>query len=161
MKKRRQIAAAMALGMMLTAVPFTTGSAEETKVLTIALPQNANVENYDTNYLTQLLEKECNVDIQFMLLPTSLEDAKSKLALMASSGEKLPDVVCMQLTNLEVAEYGSKGVFQALNDYIGDAPRLPTSMPLMRKPETQSYRPSQARTETSIHWLIIHRKITT
>ena len=28
MKKRRQIAAAMALGMMLTAVPFTTGSAE-------------------------------------------------------------------------------------------------------------------------------------
>ena len=116
MKKRRQIAAAMALGMMLTAVPFTTGSAEETKVLTIALPQNANVENYDTNYLTQLLEKECNVDIQFMLLPTSLEDAKSKLALMASSGEKLPDVVCMQLTNLDVAEYGSKGVFQALND---------------------------------------------
>lgn len=125
MKKRRQIAAAMALGMMLTAVPFTTGSAEETKVLTIALPQNANVENYDTNYLTQLLEKECNVDIQFMLLPTSLEDAKSKLALMASSGEKLPDVVCMQLTNLEVAEYGSKGVFQALNDYIGDASKTP------------------------------------
>lgn len=125
MKKRRQIAAAMALGMMLTAVPFTTGSAEEAKVLTIALPQNANVENYDTNYLTQLLEKECNVDIQFMLLPTSLEDAKSKLALMASSGEKLPDVVCMQLTNLEVAEYGSKGVFQALNDYIGDASKTP------------------------------------
>lgn len=125
MKKKRQIAAAMALGMMLTAVPFTTGSAEETKVLTIALPQNANVENYDTNYLTQLLEKECNVDIQFMLLPTSLEDAKSKLALMASSGEKLPDVVCMQLTNLEVAEYGSKGVFQALNDYIGDASKTP------------------------------------
>ena len=31
MKKRRQIAAAMALGMMLTAVPFTTGSADETK----------------------------------------------------------------------------------------------------------------------------------
>ena len=125
MKKKRQIAAAMALGMMLTAVPFTTGSAEETKVLTIALPQNANVENYNTNYLTQLLEKECNVDIQFMLLPTSLEDAKSKLALMASSGEKLPDVVCMQLTNLEVAEYGSKGVFQALNDYIGDASKTP------------------------------------
>lgn len=98
MKKRRQIAAAMALGMMLTAVPFTTGSAEETKVLTIALPQNANVENYDTNYLTQLLEKECNVDIQFMLLPTSLEDAKSKLALMASSGDSISKPIAKRLS---------------------------------------------------------------
>ena len=85
MKKRRQIAAAMALGMMLTAVPFTTGSAEETKVLTIALPQNANVENYDTNYLTQLLEKECNVDIQFLVSSSMALKLGPHLAFQISS----------------------------------------------------------------------------
>lgn len=106
--------------MMVSSIPFTSAvvSAEETKTLTVAVIQNANVENYDTNYQTQLIEKECGVDIEFMLLPTAIEDAKSKLALMASSGEKMPDVICAEMTNLEVSEYGSKGIFLPINEYL-------------------------------------------
>ncbi len=95
------------------------------KPLTIAIPQDANVEDYDTNYLTSMIETECDVDIQFQLLPTAISDAKSKLSLMASSGEKLPDVVCMQMTSLEVLEYGMNGVFIPMNEYLYDAEATP------------------------------------
>ncbi len=101
------------------------GSASERKTLTIAIPQDANVEDYDTNYLTTLIEEECNVELEFLLLPTAINDAKSKLSLMASSGEKLPDVVCMKLTSLEVLEYGKNGVFIPMNDYLYDAEATP------------------------------------
>ncbi|MDY3917922.1 MAG: hypothetical protein SOZ59_02825 [Candidatus Limivivens sp.] len=126
MKMKKTLAVLLTLGMMAGSVSFgTTAGAEEAKVLTIAIPQNANVENYDTNYLTQMIEEGCGVDLQFLMLPTAIEDAKSKLALMASSGEKMPDVVCMQLTSLEVAEYGSKGIFLPMNDYLGNAELTP------------------------------------
>lgn len=102
--------------------------AEETtepEVLTIAIQQDANVEDYETNFQTQLIEEGCNVKLEFQLLPTSDEDAKTKLALMISSGEKLPDVICMELSNLEVFEYGTKGVFLPMNDYLYDAEKMP------------------------------------
>ena len=101
--------------------PAEDGAASGKKTLTIAIPQNANVEDYDTNYLTAMIEEECDVELQFQLLPTAISDAKSKLSLMASSGEKLPDVVCMSLTDLEVLEYGLNGVFIPMNDYLYDA----------------------------------------
>ncbi len=105
--------------------PAEDGAASGKKTLTIAIPQNANVEDYDTNYLTAMIEEECDVELQFQLLPTAISDAKSKLSLMASSGEKLPDVVCMSLTDLEVLEYGLNGVFIPMNDYLYDAEATP------------------------------------
>lgn len=123
--KRRVLAACMA-GMMLCGSFGGFACAEESReTLTIAIPQNSNVEDYDTNYLTQLIEEECNVDLEFVLLPSAIADAKSKLALMASSGEKLPDVICMTLSSLEVSEYGAKGVFIPMNDYLYDAEATP------------------------------------
>ncbi|MDO5422121.1 MAG: extracellular solute-binding protein [Eubacteriales bacterium] len=126
MKTKKILAVMLAMGTVAAALPMgSLASAEETPTLTIALSQNANVEDYDTNYLTQLIESECGINVEFLLLPTATEDAKSKLALMASSGEKLPDVVCMQLTSLEVSEYGSKGVFLPMNDYLDNAELTP------------------------------------
>lgn len=127
MKTKKVMSLLLAAGMMISAVPFAgvTVGAEEIPTLTIAIVQNANVENYDTNYLTQMIEEECGVNLEFQLLPTSEDDARSKLALMASSGEKMPDVVCMKMTNLEVSEYGSKGVFIPMNDYLNDAEKTP------------------------------------
>lgn len=101
------------------------GESSGKKTLTIAIPQDANVEDYDTNYLTLMIEEECDVELEFLLLPTAINDAKSKLSLMASSGEKMPDVVCMNLTSLEVLEYGKNGVFIPMNDYLYDAEATP------------------------------------
>ncbi len=127
MKRKKLVAVLAAMGTLTAAFPFgiVSSAGESDPVLTIAIPQNANVEDYNTNYETALIEEGCNVDLEFVMLPTSTEDAKSKLALMASSGEKMPDVVCMNLTNLEVQEYGSKGIFLPMNDYLNDAEKTP------------------------------------
>lgn len=86
----------------------------------IALAQNSNVEDYETNYLTTMLEEKFNVDIDFMLLPATPNDAKSKFAIMASSGTNLPDIVAMNFTAQEQVQYGDAGIFVPLNDYIND-----------------------------------------
>jgi len=90
---------------------------KEPYTLTIGIPQNTNVENYDTNHYTQLLEKKSGIDIKFELFPA--KDAKQKLAVMISGGSALPDIVSLVgLTDLEVYSYGSQGYFLPLNDYF-------------------------------------------
>lgn len=59
-------------------------SADREKIV-IALQQSTNVEDYDSNYFTRLLEEEMNIDIEFMVLPASGEDARSKLSMLVSS----------------------------------------------------------------------------
>ena len=128
MRMRKTIMWLLTTGLVVSCTPSTglmVSAEEETPTLTVAIVQNANVENYDTNYLTQLIEQECGVNLEFQLLPTSIDDAKSKFALMASSGEKMPDVVCMEMTNLEVSEYGSKGIIVPMNEYLEDAEVTP------------------------------------
>lgn len=141
--KRRILSAALAVSVgagLLSGCGANAGKAETQKSLesdggskeaqansgkeklTVALSQNSNVENYDTNYLTVLLEKELGADLEFVYLPSSPEDAKSKLSIMISSNTELPDVIINpNLTALEVADYGSKGVFLPMNSYLEDA----------------------------------------
>ena len=83
--------------------------------LTIGLPQDTNVENYDTNHYTQLLEKKSGIDIKFEMLPA--KDAGQKLAVMISGSSALPDIISIGLSDLEVYSYGSQGNFIPLNDY--------------------------------------------
>lgn len=83
--------------------------------LTIGLIQDSNVEDYDTNYYTTLLEEKSGIDIKFELFPAV--DAKQKLSVMISGGSELPDIVSMNLSDLEVYTYGSQGYFLPLNDY--------------------------------------------
>lgn len=122
MKKKGMLAvllAASAAGSILGGAGIAA-SAEEAETLTVGISQNSNVEDYETNYLTQLIESECNVNLEFVYLPSSVDDAKSKFAIMASSGTTLPDVMVVsgQFSDLEIADYGSKGIFIPLNDYM-------------------------------------------
>lgn len=132
------LAAAMAMGLLAgcnsNAGTTTTASAgegtqsegsstdsKEREKIVIALAQNTNVESYDENYLTKLLEEELNVDIEFYYLPANADDAKTKFATMVNGGGTLPDVVIgMGYSVLEAADYGSKGIFIRLNDYLSD-----------------------------------------
>lgn len=101
-------------------------TADKPSSISIALKQASNVENYETNYLTTLLEDEFGIDIDFMLLPADGGDAKSKFAVMASSNTELTDIVFnVNFTTLEIADYGSKGIFIPLNDYLTDAGKMP------------------------------------
>lgn len=92
------------------------------EVITIGIRQHSNVENYDTNYFTKLVEDELNVDLQFSCLPSSMTDSKSKFAVLVSSNEKLPDMIIdIGLSPLDVIDYGTKGIFISLNSYLDKA----------------------------------------
>lgn len=84
-------------------------SGGERETLTVGVVKSSYVEDYDTNYLTQMIEEGCNVDLEFVYLPGTVEDAKSKFAVMASSGTTLPDVVIQKIS------------FPALNCWIMEA----------------------------------------
>lgn len=101
-----------------------TASGEREKIV-IGLQQSTNVEDYETNYFTNLLEEEMNIDIEFVILPAGGDDAKSKLSMMVSSGSKLPDVLAMELTGTVAYDYASKGVFLNLTDYFADKELAP------------------------------------
>lgn len=102
----------------------TTAAAKEK--LTIALQTDSFVTDYKDNYLTKFLENELGIDIEIYELPTDRNEALTKLSLMVSGGDSLPDVFLLGGISSEVVlDYGSKGVFIPLNDYVNDASTMP------------------------------------
>lgn len=89
--------------------------AKEKTELSILMPQDTLVEDYETNALTKWIEENCNVDLKFELLPAT--DAGDKLAVMISSNQELPDIVNMALDMTTTYKYGSGGAFIPLNDF--------------------------------------------
>ena len=87
---------------------------EETAALSIALQQSPLVNDYEDNALTKWLFEHANVQLEFVLFSST--DATTKLNLMISGGDKLPDVLPFGL-NTNVYEWGSEGVRVPLNDY--------------------------------------------
>lgn len=96
------------------------GGAGETRKLSIAIPQNANVEDFKTNDLTKWLEEEMNVELEFILLPATSDEANTKVSLWVSSNAELPDVLCMGFSDTVAQDYASKGIFVDLTDYYAD-----------------------------------------
>lgn len=86
--------------------------------LTIGIQPNPFITSYEDNEFTRKLEEECNVNIEFFEFPTETEDFLTKLSLMASSGGDMPDVVNVPLSSIHVLQYGSRGLFIPLNDYV-------------------------------------------
>ena len=60
---------------------------KEKVTLSIGLVQNSNIENYDTNAYTKMLEETANVDIEFKLFTGTDAEALEKLQMMIAGGE--------------------------------------------------------------------------
>ena len=89
------------------------------EVITIAIPESTSVTDYEINYVTQFLEKELNIDIEFYMLPAADADIVTKLNLMANGGDKLPDIIITTAMSDEmIYNYGVNGVLVPLNDYV-------------------------------------------
>lgn len=70
---------------------FNARSVTEGVKLTIAVPSNAQVEDYETNGMTLKIEEDLGVDLEFMVLPSA--DYVSKLGVMVMTGNELPDII--------------------------------------------------------------------
>lgn len=98
-----------------------TQTAEEggKEKITIALQANSFITDYEDNYLTKKLEEEMGIDIEIYQLPADSNEMKTKMSLMVSGGEELPDIFCTYGIPQElILDYGSKGAFIPLNDYL-------------------------------------------
>lgn len=110
---------ALILALMLiapAAMADVTFPLEETATLSIALQQSPLVNDYEDNALTKWLFERTNVQLEFVLFPST--DAATKLNLMISGGDKLPDILTFGLNATTAYEWGSEGVLVPLNDYF-------------------------------------------
>ncbi|MBE5782941.1 MAG: extracellular solute-binding protein [Clostridiales bacterium] len=112
----------LALLLIIGLVPM--GLAEEKPVITIAVQDKVNVEDYNTNLQTLQLEEACGVDIQFMVFPAT--DYTTKLNLMFSAGgAELPDVIFANPNYGELLNWIDSGMLLPLNDYFADPNKAP------------------------------------
>lgn len=95
-------------------LPLTT----EDVTITIGIGQNPLTTDYENNYVTQMIEEKTGVKLDFVLFPTDGTEAKQKLSLMVAGGQKLPDILFLDLSDIERFTYGSSGYFLPLNDYL-------------------------------------------
>lgn len=94
--------------------------------LVIGLQANPFITDYKNNYLTNLLEKKLNIDLEFYMLPTDATEVKTKVSLMVASRDNMPDVlITNSLTPEAILDYGSKGAFIKLNKYVNDSGKAP------------------------------------
>ena len=70
---------------------FDPRSITEGVKLTVAVPSDPKISDYNDNEVTYMVEEALGVDLEFIVFPS--EDYKSKLNLMINSGEKLPDII--------------------------------------------------------------------
>jgi len=89
-------------------------------VLTIGLPQNMLVEDYETNAYTKWLEAQTGYDLQFYYFPAGA-DAQTKLNSLILDDEVLPDILWnMGLNEDTFVSYGETGYFADLTEYYND-----------------------------------------
>lgn len=81
--------------------------------LTVGIMQKADVESYEDNDFTKFIEEKTGVNLDFVYFSSDSKEAKQQIALMISSGEKLPDILWKMsaLGGSAANEYGEDGYF--------------------------------------------------
>ena len=97
-------------------------------VLKVAICPNPSVTDYDDNYMTKLFEERLGIDIEFVYLPASTEDAITKISLWATDpNAELPDVIVGgDLFDNNAKELGEAGLLLDWTKYRDDPNLMPT-----------------------------------
>ncbi|MCL2253362.1 MAG: extracellular solute-binding protein [Lachnospiraceae bacterium] len=100
-------------------------SDDEKITIRLAAPQNAYIENFDTNFYKLWLEEQTQLKIEMTWLPA--EDAERLAMLALATGEDLPDAYVGFgsssfdiFSNLNLQRYAESGVIIPLNDLIDE-----------------------------------------
>ncbi len=104
----------------------TPGEAGD-NTLVVALTQSSMVTDYENNYFTKYLEDKLGINIEFYMLPSDASETRTKVNLLATSNEALPDVMVVDnhLTNEMILQLGSSGFFKTLDEYVSDPSVMP------------------------------------
>jgi putative aldouronate transport system substrate-binding protein len=101
-------------------------SAGGTPALLLGIQSHSQITDYKNNFLTQYVEKLNGVKLDFYMLPENTQELRTKVSLMVTSSD-LPDLLFVNgsLTDEQILDYGSKGVFIPLNKYLNDPSKSP------------------------------------
>ncbi len=88
--------------------------------LTVGIPQDMGVLDYETNSFTLWLEEQTGVEIEYVFYASSGADYMQQLALDASAGEEFPDVLVgfNSMSHYQANQYGEDGYFIDLAELI-------------------------------------------
>jgi len=91
-----------------------------TGTLTVGIPQNISVTDYENNALTNYIEESLGLELEFQFFASSSSEYAQQLALICSSNEKLPDVLWgfTGLGRKTMNQYGEDGYFVDLTNLI-------------------------------------------
>lgn len=89
--------------------------------LTLTVFVNETQGNIQNNYVTDWIEEQTNIHLDFVYDVTG-DEAKTKLNLLMTDPDSLPDLLWSTgWTKAEVQQYGKQGLIIPLNDYLKDA----------------------------------------
>lgn len=110
----------MLAGLMVGCGKKTEEVSGDGATLTVGIPQNASVTNYDENAFTKYIEEQLDINIEFVFFNSSSTNYLQQLSLMASSNEKMPDILWgfQGMDNTTRNEFGDAGYFLDLTDLI-------------------------------------------
>lgn len=89
---------------------------KEKITLTVGIKQDLNVEDYNTNHTTQLIEEATGVDLEFIIFPA--KEADQKLQMMVTGGETLPDIIMWGVNDAQAQLWGEEGFLLPLEEYF-------------------------------------------
>ena len=122
---KRFIALVLTLIMTLCASAFAEVSApgefpivdEPFELTVFYVPIDTRLEDMDTNYATQWLEKKTGIHINWIIC--SEEEASSQLSLILTSGANVPDVFIVKgVASDLINAFGQQGMLLNLDEYI-------------------------------------------
>lgn len=88
--------------------------------LTVTLPASTQVEDYETNRQTQIIEEKGNFDLTFNVIPSAEFDTKINL-MVAAGGSDLGDVLMRNnFKDASVYSYAQAGAIVPLTKYFKD-----------------------------------------
>lgn len=126
-KTRRFFALLMVMMMAITSsamavelsAPGEIPLSSETISFTIGVGQSSVVEDWETNAQTLRIEKDLNVDLSFVELPSDGNERIQKVELMImAGGEELPDIIMDGLGGLaNLVKYGEMGMILPTTEY--------------------------------------------
>ncbi|GHT56283.1 hypothetical protein FACS1894109_04750 [Spirochaetia bacterium] len=92
---------------------------KEKVTLTMGIVRNSQVTDFALNYMTQQLEKDSNIHIEFVYYGSTSQEAAQKLELqIMAGGSDLPDIINFELDGGSINYYGEQGMLLPLESYI-------------------------------------------
>ena len=95
---------------------------KETVALSLGHARSTTVIDYNTNYMTEQIQKDGNFTLEFVEMGSNNDEMKQKVELMVmAGGNDLPDVLMYNPGQANVLYYGQLGTFVNLNDYFDNS----------------------------------------